>query len=114
MPSVVGRVGDRPCRSVEGVEFFGGLGGIPPDIKRILKPLLPVVRRGASANLYTSTLLHGQTFRVVADYVRFMTTEHTETRVRGTLKAARKMPLGFSLAYLHLLCADILNGAICG
>ena len=91
--------------AVERVESFWGSGGIPPDIKRILKPLLPVVRRGASANLYVSTLLHGQTFRVGADYARFMTTEHTETRIRGTRKTARRRPSGNSLTFVHPQCA---------
>ena len=38
-----------------------------------------------------------------------LTTEFTEARVRGTLKAARKRPSGFSLACVHIPCADIFK-----
>ena len=42
------------------------------------------------------------------------TTEHTEARVRGAPKSARKRPSDISLTFVHLPCTDVLNGAICG
>ena len=38
------------------------------------------------------------------------TTEYTEARVRGTLKAARKRPSDRSLTYVHFPFPDILDG----
>ena len=40
--------------------------------------------------------------------VRVLTTEHTETRIRWTLNAARERPSGNSLTFVHHQCGKIL------
>ena len=51
----------------------------------------------------------GSSKNLVGTPVAVLTTEHTETRVRGTLKAARKRPSDASLTYVHPPCTDVFE-----
>ena len=53
-------------------------------------------------------------FRGVSNFRKASTTENTETRIRGTLMAARKRPSGNSLACVHLPYTDVFGWAIIG
>ena len=50
----------------------------------------------------------------VSNFRKISTTEHTDARIRGTPKAARKRPSGISLACVHLPYTDVFGWAIIG